>query len=219
MNLLIASSAVSVSPLSCAGRQACRIAGLYVVIFWIALAVLLIVGTFIVYAAFRFRRRDEREPVQIHGNTRLEVAWTVVPLVIVVVIFTLTFTNMTFIRNGPPPEMSVTVVGRQFTWEYIYAGGKVRSFDALRIPTGTVVRINVTSIDVLHSFWVPRLAGQVYAIPGRTNPGWLEADKPGSYFGECNEFCGLGHYTMQATVIALTPTDFQRWYQAQLARA
>ncbi|HYS01439.1 MAG TPA: cytochrome c oxidase subunit II transmembrane domain-containing protein, partial [Candidatus Eisenbacteria bacterium] len=111
---LSASAAIDVSPLDCAGPQACRIVSVYAVVFWLAMFVLVVVGGLLVYAAIRFRRRDESEPAQIHGNSRLEVAWTIFPLLVLLVIFSLTFANIDYVRNGPPGPMTITVTGQQF---------------------------------------------------------------------------------------------------------
>jgi len=211
-NPLSASAAVDVSPLDCAGANACRIVSVYAVVFWMAMFVLVVVGGLLVYAAIRFRRKDETEPAQIHGNARLEVAWTVFPLLVLLVIFSLTFTNMDYVRNGPPGPITVAVTGQQFAWTYRYPNGFVT--DRLTIPAGEVVRLTVTSKDVLHSFWAPRLAGQIYAIPGQINHGWLQADHPGTYYGQCNELCGVGHAEMQVTVIVKSKADYDRWYAA-----
>ena len=210
--------AVNVSPLDCAGPNACEIVNIYTGIFWIAMAVLVIVGGLLVYAALRFRRRDEQEPAQVHGNTRLEIVWTLIPIVIVSFLFIRTTLKMDYIRNGPPPAMTVKVVGVQFAWQYIYPDSRIRS-DTLVIPTGEPIRLQVTSRDVLHAFWAPRLGGQIYAIPGQMNHGWLQADRPGFYYGECNELCGVGHYAMQVKVHALTPADYQTWYAQRQKQA
>ena len=200
--------AVNVSPLSCAGPQACDIVNLYAGIFWIAMAVLVVVGGLIVYAALRFRRKDDREPSQVHGNARLELLCTAVPVVIVAFLFVRTTLRMDYVRNGPPPQVTVQVTGVQWAWGFKYSNGK-SSFTKMMIPVGQVVRVEVTSRDVLHSFWVPRLGGQVYAIPGQMNHGWIEASQPGQYFGQCNELCGLYHYSMTLEVDAVTPQQYQ----------
>ena len=200
--------AVNVSPLSCAGPQACDIVNIYASIFWIAMAVLVVVGGLIVYAALRFRRKDDVEPAQVHGNPRLEVLWTAVPVVIVAFLFIRTTLRIDYVRNGPPPQVTVQVTGIQWAWGFKYSNGKT-SFTKLMIPVGQVVRLEVTSKDVLHSFWVPRLGGQVYAIPGQTNHGWIEASSPGQYFGQCNELCGLYHYSMTLEVDAVTADQYQ----------
>ncbi len=210
--------AADVSPLDCSGPLACRIVGLYTVVFWVAMFVLVLVGGLIVFAALRFRRKsDADEPAQIHGNARLEVAWTAFPLVILLVLFSLTFTNMDYIRNGPAPSMTIKVTGQQFAWTYLYPDGKVRS-DTLRIPTGKPIRLEVTSRDVLHSFWSPRLGGQIYALPGQINHGWIQADQAGTYLGQCNELCGIGHWYMFVRVIAMPQNQFDAWY-AQAKKA
>jgi cytochrome c oxidase subunit II len=204
----ITAGAVDVSPLNCAGPNACDIVGIYIGIFIIAMAVLVIVGGLLLYAALRFRRRDDREPDQVHGNTRLEIIWTAIPVLIVSFLFVRTTLRMDYVRNGPTPDLTVQVTGIQWAWSYKYPNGKT-SNGTMTIPVGRVVRLQVTSRDVLHAFWVPRLGGQVYAIPGQTNHGWIEASQPGKYYGECNELCGLAHYAMSIEVDAVSQSDYE----------
>ncbi|HXN02952.1 MAG TPA: cytochrome c oxidase subunit II transmembrane domain-containing protein, partial [Candidatus Dormibacteraeota bacterium] len=176
---LVGVPAVDVSPLNCAGPNACDIVSVYTSIFWIAMAVLVIVGGLIVFAALRFRRRDDREPAQTHGNPRLEIVWTALPVLIVAFVFVRTALRIDYVRNGPPPQQTIQVTGIQWAWSFKYPNGKT-SFSTLTIPAGQVVRLQVTSKDVLHSFWVPRLGGQIYAKPGFQNSGWIEASQPGT---------------------------------------
>src|SRR5438105_9923855 len=206
----ITAAAVNVSPLNCAGPNACDIVSVYTTIFWVAMAVLVIVGGLIVFAALRFRRRDDREPSQIHGNTRLEIVWTAVPLLIVSFLFLRTTVRMDYVRDGPPPQPTIQVTGIQWAWSFKYPNGKTGN-SRLVIPVRQVVQLHVTSKDVLHSFWVPRLGGQVYAIPGQMNHGWIEASQPGTYLGQCNELCGLGHYAMSLEVDAVSSADYQAY--------
>jgi cytochrome c oxidase subunit II len=201
--------AVDVSPLDCAGPNACDIVSIYIGIFIIAMAVLVIVGGLLIYAALRFRRRDDREPSQVHGNARLEVLWTAIPVLIVSFLFLRTTFRMDYVRNGPPPDVTVQVTGVQWVWLFKYPNGKTNNAGVLTIPVNQVIRLQVTSKDVLHSFWVPRLGGQIYAIPGQENHGWIEASQPGQYFGQCNELCGIGHYNMLLEVDALSNADYQ----------
>jgi cytochrome c oxidase subunit II len=200
--------AVDVSPLNCAGPNACEIVGIYTSIFWIAMAVLVVVGGLIVYAALRFRRRDDNEPDQVHGNPRLEILWTAVPVVILAFLFIRTTLRIDYVRNGPPPQQTIQVNGIQWAWQFKYPNGRT-STTKLTIPVGQVVRLQITSKDVLHSFWVPRLGGQIYAKPGFQNNGWIEASQPGQYFGQCNELCGLYHYSMTLEVDAVSEADYQ----------
>lgn len=205
---LVGVRGVNVTPLDCAGPNACDIVSVYTSIFWIAMTVLVVVGGLLVYAALRFRRVDDREPAQVHGNARLEILWTAIPVVIVSFLFVRTTFRMDYVRNGPPPQQTVQVTGIQWAWSFKYSNGKT-SITKLVIPTGQVVRLQVTSKDVLHSFWVPRLGGQIYAKPGFQNSGWIEASQPGQYFGQCNELCGLDHYSMLLEVDAVSDADYQ----------
>ena len=212
---LVGVPAVDVSPLNCAGPNACDIIGVYTSIFWIAMVVLVAVGGLIVYAALRFRRRDDREPTQVHGNPRLEILWTAIPVVIVGFLFIRTTLRMDYVRNGPPPQQTIQVTGIQWAWSFKYPNGKT-STTKLTIPTGQVVRLHVTSRDVLHSFWVPRLGGQIYAKPGFNNDGWIEASQPGQYFGQCNELCGVGHWFMLLEVDAVSADQYQAFLSGTL---
>jgi cytochrome c oxidase subunit II len=205
---LVGVPAVGVSPLDCAGPNACEIVGIYTSIFWIAMAVLVVVGGLIVYAALRFRRRDDREPAQVHGNPRLEVLWTAIPVLIVGFVFARTALRIDYVRNGPAPQQVIQVTGVQWAWSFKYPNGK-SSFTTLTIPAGEVIRLQVTSKDVLHSFWVPRLGGQIYAKPGFQNNGWIEASQPGTFFGQCNELCGRNHWSMLLQVDAVTADQYQ----------
>ena len=205
--LPITAGAVDVSPLDCAGPNACDIVSIYIGIFLIAMAVLVIVGGLLIYAALRFRRRDDREPEQIHGNARLEIVWTAIPVLIVSFLFIRTTLRMDYVRNGPPPNVTIQVTGVQWAWLFKYPNGK--SASTLTIPVNQVIQLKVTSKDVLHSFWVPRLGGQIYAIPGQENHGWIEASQAGQYFGECNELCGTGHASMSLEVDAVSNANYQ----------
>jgi len=220
----LSASAASVSPLDCAGPNACRIRFIYSVVFWLGMFVLVVVGGLIVYAAIRFRRRDDREPAQIHGHGLLEMSWTVGPFLILIFLFGLSFANMSYVKDGPQAGMTIKIIGLQFDWEYDYPDGKVKvssnqGRNPLVVPAGEVIRLDVTSKDVLHAFWIPRLAGQTYAIPNQVNHGWFKADNPGTYLGQCNELCGIGHPDMRATVKAMSRAEFDKWYADQKAKA
>jgi len=210
----ISAAAVNVSPLDPAGPNAERINFLYTVIFWTAVVVTVVVGGLIIYAAFRFRRRDDQEPAQFHSHTALEITWSVVPFIILAVLFGLTVVNMPFIRNGPQASMTIKVIGRQYAWQYDYGNG-VR-VGTMHVPVGENIRLEIVSTDVNHSFWVPRLAGKTDAIPGQTNYSWFRADAPGVYDGQCTEFCGLNHALMLVKVEATTRAEFDRWMQGKL---
>jgi len=175
----------------------------YFWIFWASVVVFFGVASLIVYSAIRFRRRHEDdEPAQVHGNSRLEIAWTLVPLAILLSLFGYTASKMPFIASAPRGAMNKSVI---------------ISTTELYIPVGKPVALEVVSSDVNHSFYVPRLAGQVNAIPGQVNHLWLEADAPGIYLGQCTELCGAGHAIMKLAVIALPDGQFNTC-MAELSR-
>jgi cytochrome c oxidase subunit II len=169
------------------------------------------------YIRFRARPGDDEEPYQNLGNTRLEILWTVTPAVVLATLFGLTL--MTMQRSDPPlpqnaqPDLIVT--GHQWWWEFQYPDSGIVTANEIHIPTGKRLLVQVTSADVIHNFWVPQLARKVDATPGYTSHIWLEADKPGTYLGACNEFCGAQHAWMRIRVIADSPADFATWEQSQ----
>jgi cytochrome c oxidase subunit 2 len=192
----------------------------------IALVILVGVEAAIVYAAWRFRAtRAEGVPLQIYGNTRLEVVWTAAPAVVLTVVFVLMLGTMQEIgasataAGGPSGAMRIVAVGSQWWWEFRYprGGGEVIGANELHIPIGTVIDLDLRSNDVIHSFWVPELGGKIDMVPGRINHLRLYAARAGVYTGQCAEYCGLEHAWMRITVIAEPSADFGHWLDAQAA--
>ena len=207
-----------------AGPNADKELGLFQLVFWVAVAVFVLVQGLVIVAVVRFRRRDgddDKEPVQVHGNTRLELGWTITPALILLVLAIPSVATIFELARTPKDPLNVTIVARQFWWEYRYTD-KETSFNTaneLHIPTGRSVRIvedgTLGNSDVIHSWWVPKLSGKTDNIPGRINKLSLKADEPGTYLGQCAEFCGLSHANMRLRVIAESPADFARWVTAQ----
>ncbi|MEX1009197.1 MAG: cytochrome c oxidase subunit II [Acidimicrobiia bacterium] len=187
----------------------------------IVVGILIIVAT--VYFAIRFRYREgvNDNPKQIHGNTRLELGWTIVPALLLAVIAVPTISTIFDLADQPDADaLQVTVVGKQWWWQFEYTDAKVVTADELVIPTGRKVHLELKACEdnicnVIHSFWVPELAGTVDVVPGRTNELTLDADKPGTYLGQCKEYCGLSHANMRFRVIAMTRSDFEEWVSEQ----
>lgn len=182
---------------------------------WIMVGVFAVVAVALVYVVVRYRERpdDLRPPAPVEGNHRLEVAWTVAPLLVLAVLAVPTVRD-TFALAGPPPGgdvLEVRAVGHQWWWEFSYPDLGIVTANELHIPTGRKIRLTLTSQDVIHSFWVPRLAGKTDVIPGRQNTMWLQADAAGTYPGQCAEFCGTSHANMRFLVVAQTPEDFDAW--------
>jgi cytochrome c oxidase subunit 2 len=174
----------------------------------------------------RYRRRNrpvDAEGPQIHGNTRLEVMWTVVPVLLVAIVVGFVFyklpevTDVTRAANAPPdePNLVIDVEGRQFYWEFRYPDGRI-TYDTMVVPVNRAVELNVTAsdFDVIHSWWIPALGGKIDAIPGKLNHTWFRAEAKGEYEGNCAEFCGLQHAEMTMSVRAVDSAG----YEAELAR-
>lgn len=195
--------------------------------FWIAIftgAILLVVEGSLLWFIVRYRRRRRaraEDGAQIHGNTNLELAWTVVPVLIVFAIASFIFYKLPGIQDVPAASaqagrVDVAVKGYRYYWNYRYPNGVI-AVDTLRAPAGQPVRLEITAPDfeVIHSWWIPKLGGKFDAIPGNTNVTWFNAAQPGSYRGQCAEFCGLQHAVMDATVEAMPQAEFDAWLAAE----
>jgi len=188
-------------------------------------AIFLVVFTLLVYAVLRFRRRPgdpPGEPPQVYGSRQIELAWTIIPVLIVVVLFLSTSRVIFELQHPrrPPGAVVVTVIGHQFWWEYRYPGLEVVTANELHVPVSDPARptptfLELWSADTDHSFWVPRLAGKTDLIPNRRNEMWIEPREPGLYLGQCAQYCGTQHAKMLLRVYAHTPEDFERWVKAQ----
>jgi cytochrome c oxidase subunit 2 len=210
----------TVFPASDWGKQ---IQDLYVLLFWMALVVFVGVEGFLLYAVVRFRRRRDNEmPTQVHGNTRLEVTWTVLPSLVLLVIAVPSMATI-FASNSPPvaanDALKVRVIGHQWWWEFQYPELGVTTANELHLPVGRTAVFDLESIDVIHSFWIPRMGGKIDAVPGHTNHMWFTPQETGEYLGQCVEFCGTQHANMRLRAIVQTQGDFDAWVQRQRAPA
>jgi cytochrome c oxidase subunit 2 len=200
---------------------------LYQIIFWAALIIFIGVQVAIGYTALRFRRRGEERPEQVHGSRKLEMAWTIIPAIILLVLFIpnaqVIFKHAEAAVNTPN-AMQIDVLGKQWWWEFSYrdvpanpddaeAGPLVTANEVL-IPVGANVVFHLSSNNVIHSFWVPQLTGKVDVVPGHDNPLQFVASKPGDYFGECAEFCGGSHAWMRFKVKVVPQENFDAWVAA-----
>ncbi|HXV82672.1 MAG TPA: cytochrome c oxidase subunit II, partial [Candidatus Binatia bacterium] len=191
----------------------------------ICAGIFLVVGGLLVYTVVRFRRRpgdDGREPPQIYGSNQLEFAWTVIPIVVVFVLFLATARTIYDVQGAAPPAdaLNVTLVGRQWWWEIRYPELGIVTANELHVPVSESSKprptfLKLESADVAHSFWVPQLAGKTDLIPNRENLMWIEPTEPGTYLGNCAEYCGMQHAHMQLRVIVHPPGGFEKWAAAQ----
>jgi cytochrome c oxidase subunit 2 len=203
-----------------AGPVAQLEADFYLLIFWMAVAVFILVEGLLVYTIFRFRRRrGDGMPEQTHGNTTLEIVWTIIPCIILAVIAVKSLPAMAQATEIPtgPGVVNVKVIGHQWWWEFQYPDQGVITADELHIPVGTKIALQVESADVIHSFWVPKLGGKVQAIPNQHNTSWIQADETGTFRAQCFQLCGTSHANMRFIVVSESKTDFDNWVKAQLA--
>ena len=219
--LIVAGTAVAANggftPPTPHSPNAHRIITAYDVILGFTAAIFVIVEATLIAFIWKYRSRGRARTVegaQVHGHTRLELIWTVIPVIILAIIGIVIFVELPGISNVPAANASdrlnVTVEGHQFYWQFDYPNG-ARSIGDLHVPVGKVVYLTIVSPDVNHSWWVPELGGKTDAIPGRTNHSWFKADHAGTYVGQCAEFCGLYHEAMKARVIATSQAEYDSY--------
>ncbi len=197
---------------------------------WVAIftgAIFLLVQGTLIWFIVRYRARNRaraEDGAQVHGNTNLELAWTVAPVLILVAIGSFVFYKLPGIQDVPSASaqggrVDVRVEGYRYYWNFTYPNGVI-AVDNLRAPVGQTVKLNVSAPDfeVIHSWWIPALGGKFDAIPGTTNVTWFNADAPGIYRGQCAEFCGIQHANMRGSVEAVPREEFDAWLERE-ARA
>jgi cytochrome c oxidase subunit 2 len=236
--LLMSSAVASAQDLSIfdpASPQAESIRRLAVLVLVITGFIFVVVEGILFYSIFRFRRGaavEAAEPPQVYGSKPIEIAWTAAPALVVFVLVLVSARTLWEVNVPPPPPQAgdntlfVTVIGRQWWWEYSYDhyNGRELGFttaNELHMPAGDGsvpprrVFLTLKSADVCHSFWAPRLGGKTDCIPGRINSMWFQTDQPGLYVGQCAEYCGTQHANMLIRVVVDSPSDFESWLEEQ----
>jgi cytochrome c oxidase subunit 2 len=209
------------------GSQSRTIDNLVNPVFLIAGVVFVLVQGGVLFLAWRYRKRKDDDgslPEQVHGNMKLELAWTILPALVLAGVGGASVLTILDLAEKHPDAMEVTVVGQQWWWEYRYDVDKDGTDDIITandlvIPAGEPVSLTITSRDVIHSFWIPALNGKRDAVPGREHPLTIEADEPGVFRGQCTEFCGLSHGYMRMRVVALDKAAYADWSANQLKGA
>jgi cytochrome c oxidase subunit 2 len=245
-SLVLAPEALAnfITPKSGGSPNANHIATLYRIILYLAAVVFVLVEGALVYSVYRFRAKKVRAAAQIHGNTRLEIGWTIAAALILVVLTVVTFAKLPGIINPPnsgasglvlsaslgrpvPPngkKLTVCVQGRQFIWRYSYGNSCLNrtfedklpySYTTMVVPANTTVVLDIQAQDVIHSWWVPSLGGKVDAVPGYTTYTWFKALHTGTFRGQCAQLCGRNHAAMINFVKVVTPAQYQTWIQQQ----
>ena len=211
----------SPSILEPSGPGARRVESLWWPMLWISVVVFVIVAGMIVFSVVRGRKKDaslDMSEVR-WGESFIAVAGVFIPVIVLGVVFLLSLREMRGLaKDGEGADLQIEVTAKNWWWEASYPNGAVTA-NEIHIPTGEPVRLKLVAADVIHSFWVPRLQVKIDHIPGHDNYLWLQADEPGTYRGQCAEFCGLQHANMAFHVVAERPTDFARWLEAERAPA
>ena len=199
--------------------------GLSLFVIAVSAAIFGVVFTLLVYCVVKFRKRtsdDGREPPQVYGSNQVELAWTVIPVLIVVVLFMATARVIADVQKSPRPDnaLNVIAIGHQFWWEYRYPGLGVVTANELHVPVSdsdhpSPTFIKLLSADTDHSFWVPRLAGKTDLIPNHPNSMWVDPHETGLFLGQCAQYCGTQHAKMLLRVYVQSKDDFERWVQEQ----
>ena len=208
--------------------------GLHAMVIWLMAVVTIFVALLLLYVVWRYHSSRSPNPSRVSHHTALEVAWTLLPVLILVVIAIPSFRLIYYEDRTDDPALTIKVTGRQWAWQYEYpdtggfsfisnmiADDELKPGDLRRLtvdnrlvlPAGKNIRILTTSNDVIHSFFIPSLGVQRYAIPGRTIETWVRVDQPGVYYGECNQICGTNHSAMPIAVEAKTDADFAAWVE------
>jgi len=206
------------APVQPASPNATHIRHAYFLIFGFTAAIFILVESLLVIFIVKYRSRGrprEVEGAQVHGHTRLELIWTAIPVVILAIIAGFVFYQLPKIDSAPAAANPIHIVveGHQYYWQFDYVDSPdhARSIGTLHVPVGAVVDLTVKSPDVIHSWWIPALGGKIQAIPGRTNRTWFQAQKQGSFSGQCAELCGVFHASMLATVSAGSEQSYRHY--------
>ena len=215
------------------------IEGLHALVIWLMAFVTIFVAALLLFVVWRYRASKNPVASRVSHHTALEIAWTVIPALVLIVIAIPSFRLIYFEDRTNAADMTLKVTGHQWYWEYTYPdqgnisfssymipedqlkAGQIRNLEVdnrVVVPAGKNIRVLTTSTDVIHSFFIPSLGVQRYAIPGRTIETWVKVDAPGIYYGECNQICGTNHSLMPIAVEALLPHDFNIWLSKAKAK-
>jgi cytochrome c oxidase subunit 2 len=211
-----------------------NIHSLHTLVTWLMVIIVVFVAGLLGYVIWKFNAKSHPVASRTSHNTILEVAWTVLPVLVLVVIAIPSFRLVYFEDRTRDADLTIKVTGHQWYWEYAYPDSNNIHFDSymvqdddlkpgqlrhlavdnqLVVPAGRNIRILTTGADVIHSFFIPSLGVQRYAIPGRTIETWMKVDKPGDYYGECNQVCGANHSVMPISVHAVTDDEYKAWLE------
>ena len=224
-DILFMTAAVALATLASAGTAhawltnpvtpvAHEVRGLFWKAFGVTMFFFLLAELILLVAVIRFRARPGVAAATFHENVKLEIVWTAIPTIAMVVLSGPSFMTLKHLETVPKSDITIEVIGHQWFWEYRFPGeGVAFANEPLVVPYGKIIAANITSIDVIHSWFVPEFGVKMDANPGRVNHTWFQIERPGVYKGQCAELCGVLHGEMMITVNAVTPEEFQRWLE------
>ena len=198
---------MNVNPVNQVDRAFYYILGISVVL------LVLITMTMVVFV-IKYRRSKHPDPEDIRGNWKLEVVWTVIPTLIVLSMFSFGWSSYTGLRNVPPGALEIDVEAQMFSWLFYYPDGK-ESENELVVPLGKAIKLTITSVDVLHSLYIPAFRVKVDAVSGMSTYVWFNADKKGEFDIMCAEYCGVEHSLMRGTVRVVSPEEYRAWLEEE----
>ncbi|MFA5404333.1 MAG: cytochrome c oxidase subunit II [Ignavibacteria bacterium] len=182
----------------------------FFIIAGISLFLLILIAVSMIYFVVKYNKRKNPNPSNITGNTKLEILWTVIPTLLALGMFFSGYVGFKNMRNVPEDAFTIKVIGRMWVWDFEYDNGK--KADTLYVPLSRSIKMEITSNDVNHSFFIPSFRVKEDAIPGRKNYLWFQPTAIGSYNIECAEYCGLNHSAMYSKVVVMPDKDFEIWY-------
>jgi len=209
------------SILDTAGPIAASESGVFWAILIIATIVFVVVESILIFFIIRYRGRPgDPAPRQVHGNTTVEIAWTIAPAIFLIVVLIFTIRGLFEVAPSAMPSgvtVEVEAIGHQWWWEFYYPQYHITTADSMMVPVGTTIHVTLYSNNVIHSFWVPQITGKTDVIPGHMNDKWfvVDKDKQGKYLGICAEYCGTQHANMRFEVVATSSDAFQTWISTQ----
>ncbi len=218
--ILLSVSLILVNILSSSSGDETKINNLFIQFLIISAIIALLIGFLVIGGAIIFRSKVRPEEVeQIHGNIKLEIIWTVIPILLVSYFLVVTIKVMAEINKpvAKDQQPDIEVIAHQWWWDMRYLKQNVITANELHIPVGKHLLVRIESADVIHDWWVPALGRKIDAIPGQPNNIWIEADKPGEYQGACSEYCGAQHAWMRILVVAESQEKFDQWISSQQA--
>jgi cytochrome c oxidase subunit 2 len=189
----------------------------FLMIFGLSFGLLAVITTVMIYFTIRYRRERHPEPVPITGHWLIETVWTVIPTVLVLIIFVYGWRSYLSLRNGPPNSLKVTVEARQYAWNFVYANG--RTCEDLIVPAGQPVQLTLVSKDVLHGLFIPAFRLKRDVVPGMRSQAWFAPQKEGNFEIFCSLYCGTKHFDMRAELVIVSPALFADWYNGRIDTA